>query len=99
MNPFPPINLLGDFAGGSMVAVLGILLALFERTLSGKGQVVEASIVSFPSYYFRHNVDVMALVFVMCEHKGHCSYLRFFVLFIAFFCTEEILFKLTLSLM
>ncbi|XP_057305605.1 alpha-methylacyl-CoA racemase-like [Hydractinia symbiolongicarpus] len=50
MNPFPPINLLGDFAGGSMVAVLGILLALFERTLSGKGQVVEASITEGAAY-------------------------------------------------
>lgn len=45
-KPTPPINLLGDFAGGSMIAVMGILLALFERTSSGKGQVIEASIVS-----------------------------------------------------
>ena len=45
-KPTPPINLLGDFAGGSMIAVMGILLALFERTSSGKGQVIETSIVS-----------------------------------------------------
>ena len=46
-NPLPPINLLGDFAGGGMVSVVGILLALFERTISGKGQVIQSSIVSF----------------------------------------------------
>ena len=45
-KPEPPINLLGDFAGGSMVAVMGIMMALFERSVSGKGQVVDASIVS-----------------------------------------------------
>jgi len=44
-RPSPPINLLGDFAGGSMVAVVGILMALFERSVSGKGQVVDTSIV------------------------------------------------------
>jgi len=43
--PMPPLNLVGDFGGGSMLAALGILAALFERTSSGKGQVVDASIV------------------------------------------------------
>ena len=45
-KPEPPINLLGDFAGGSIMAVMGIMMALFERSVSGKGQVVDASIVS-----------------------------------------------------
>jgi len=49
-NPFPPINILGDFAGGSMVAVVGILLALFERSSTGNGQVVESSITEGASY-------------------------------------------------
>ena len=44
-KPTPPINLLADFAGGGMTCVLGILLALFERTKSGKGQVVDVSMV------------------------------------------------------
>ena len=51
-KPTPPINLLGDFAGGSMIAVMGILLALFERTSSGKGQVIETSIVSHISSFY-----------------------------------------------
>ncbi|XP_047139935.1 alpha-methylacyl-CoA racemase isoform X1 [Hydra vulgaris] len=49
-KPTPPINLLGDFGGGGMIAVTGILLALFERSLSGKGQTVNASITEGTSY-------------------------------------------------
>ena len=41
----PPLNLVGDFGGGSMFLVLGILAALWERQRSGKGQVVDAAIV------------------------------------------------------
>ncbi len=41
--PTPPMNLLGDFAGGSMFAVTGVLAALFEVQRSGLGQVVDAA--------------------------------------------------------
>jgi alpha-methylacyl-CoA racemase len=44
-RPLPPCNILGDFAGGGMLCVMGILLALVERTRSGKGQVVDAAMV------------------------------------------------------
>ena len=44
-KPTAPINLLGDFAGGGLMCCFGILLALFERVKSGKGQVVDASMV------------------------------------------------------
>ncbi|KAL4712800.1 hypothetical protein ACJJTC_011870 [Scirpophaga incertulas] len=40
--PTPPLNLLADFAGGSVLCSLGIILALFERTRSGKGQVIDS---------------------------------------------------------
>lgn len=40
-----PLNLVGDFGGGSMLMAVGILAALFERERSGKGQVVDAAIV------------------------------------------------------
>src|SRR2546421_3198525 len=43
--PVPPLNLLGDFAGGGLLVVAGILAALFERQRSGTGQVVDAAIV------------------------------------------------------
>ncbi|MFE2046743.1 CaiB/BaiF CoA transferase family protein [Streptomyces sp. NPDC059477] len=43
--PPPPLNLVGDFGGGSMLLVVGILAALFERSHSGTGQVVDAAMV------------------------------------------------------
>jgi alpha-methylacyl-CoA racemase len=43
--PVPPLNLLGDFAGGSMFLVLGVLAACWETARSGRGQVVDAAIV------------------------------------------------------
>jgi alpha-methylacyl-CoA racemase len=43
--PQVPMNLLGDFAGGSMYLVVGVLSALLEAKTSGRGQVVDAAIV------------------------------------------------------
>lgn len=45
-NPYAPLNLLADFGGGGLMCALGIVMALFERTRSGKGQVIDASMVS-----------------------------------------------------
>ena len=44
-RPLPPANLLGDFAGGGMLCAMGIVLALFERTRSGQGQVIDAAML------------------------------------------------------
>ncbi len=44
-KPVAPVNLLGDFGGGSMLLVQGVLAALVERGTSGRGQVVDAAIV------------------------------------------------------
>jgi alpha-methylacyl-CoA racemase len=43
--PSPPLNLLGDFGGGGMLLVVGVLSALVERSRSGVGQVVDAAMV------------------------------------------------------
>ena len=43
--PTPPLNLLGDFAGGSLYLAMGILAAIIESRESGEGQVVDAAIV------------------------------------------------------
>lgn len=48
--PLPPANVLGDFAGGGLSCALGILLALFARERTGKGQVVDAAMVDGASY-------------------------------------------------
>jgi alpha-methylacyl-CoA racemase len=44
-KPYPPGNIIGDFAGGGAMCFLGILLALLSREKSGRGQVVEANMV------------------------------------------------------
>ncbi|CQR65581.1 CaiB/BaiF CoA transferase family protein [Streptomyces leeuwenhoekii] len=44
-RPVPPLNLVGDFGGGSMFLLVGILAALWERERSGEGQVVDAAMV------------------------------------------------------
>ena len=44
-RPVPPLNLVGDFGGGSMFVLIGILAALWERQTSGKGQVIDAAMV------------------------------------------------------
>lgn len=49
-KPYAPLNLVADFAGGGLTCALGIVLALLERTKSGKGQVVDASMVEGAAY-------------------------------------------------
>jgi alpha-methylacyl-CoA racemase len=43
--PVPPLNIVGDFAGGGMFLAFGVVCALFERATSGRGQVVDAAMV------------------------------------------------------
>jgi alpha-methylacyl-CoA racemase len=42
--PVPPLNLVGDYGGGTMFLVMGVLAALLESKSSGKGQVVDTAI-------------------------------------------------------
>ncbi|NXR57977.1 AMACR racemase, partial [Rhadina sibilatrix] len=49
-NPYAPVNLLADFAGGGVMCALGIVIALFERAKSGRGQVIDASMVEGVAY-------------------------------------------------
>ena len=42
-KPVPPLNLVGDYGGGGMFLVMGILAALYEAQRSGVGQVVDAA--------------------------------------------------------
>ncbi|MGQ0840155.1 CaiB/BaiF CoA transferase family protein [Actinokineospora sp.] len=44
-KPTVPLNLLGDFGGGGLMLAMGVLAALVERQSSGRGQVVDASMV------------------------------------------------------
>ena len=44
-RPVVPLNLVGDFGGGGMLLVTGILAALLEAARSGAGQVVDVAMV------------------------------------------------------
>ena len=44
-KPIPPLNLVGDYGGGALYLAFGLLAAIFERSRSGQGQVVDAAMV------------------------------------------------------
>lgn len=44
-RPFPPLNTVGDYGGGSMMLVVGVLGALYQRDRTGRGQIVDAAMV------------------------------------------------------
>jgi alpha-methylacyl-CoA racemase len=43
--PVPPLTLLGDFGGGGMLLAFGVACALLEAARSGRGQVVDATML------------------------------------------------------
>jgi alpha-methylacyl-CoA racemase len=61
-KPVPPLNLVGDFGGGSMFLVTGVLAALWERERSGTGQVVDVAMVD--------GVSVLAQMFWSLRASG-----------------------------
>ncbi len=44
-GPIPPLNLIGDFGGGTMLLAFGMVCGLLEASRSGKGQVVDTAMV------------------------------------------------------
>ncbi|MCP4751224.1 MAG: CoA transferase [Proteobacteria bacterium] len=63
-KPVPPLNLVGDFGGGGIYLVVGILCGLLEAKSSGKGQVVDVSMVEgsaslMSSAYGHHAAGLM----------------------------------------
>ena len=43
--PTPPLNLLGDFAGGSLYLAFGLVCGILEARRSGQGQIVDAAMI------------------------------------------------------
>lgn len=41
--PAPPLNLVGDYGGGAMLAIVGLLAAILSAQSTGKGQVVDVA--------------------------------------------------------
>ncbi|MBV9011995.1 MAG: CoA transferase [Pseudonocardiales bacterium] len=67
-KPVLPLNLVGDFGGGSMFLVTGVLAALWERKRSGTGQVVDVAMVD--------GVSVLAQMFWSLRASGLWSQAR-----------------------
>ncbi len=42
-RPIPPLNLVGDYGGGTMLLALGVVSALVSARTTGRGQVVDAA--------------------------------------------------------
>jgi alpha-methylacyl-CoA racemase len=49
--PQVPLNMMGDFGGGAMFLVAGLLAGLWEASRSGRGQVVDAAVVDGTSSF------------------------------------------------
>jgi alpha-methylacyl-CoA racemase len=64
-KPVTPLNLVGDYAGGSLFLVIGMLAALLEAKASGKGQVVDAAIID-------GSASLMSIVHSL-HHNGRWS--------------------------
>lgn len=68
-RPHFPVNLLGDFGGGSTYLVIGVLAALLEARLSGRGQVVDAAIVDGAAHLDTMTYGLRAAG-LFREHRG-----------------------------
>lgn len=61
-GPVPPLNLLGDYAGGAMFLAVGLLSAMNEAARTGKGQVVDAAMID--------GVSTLLMVFYGFQASG-----------------------------
>ncbi len=59
--PFPPLNFVGDYGGGSLFLVSGILAALIRAQKTGKGEIVDAAIIDGVS-------SMMGIVYSLSAH-------------------------------
>ncbi len=67
-RPMPPLNLLGDYAGGALYAVVGILAAITERSQTGRGKVVDAAMVDGASALLAP-IRTMQQIGMWTEHR------------------------------
>ncbi|TIN25301.1 MAG: CoA transferase [Mesorhizobium sp.] len=44
-RPVPPLTFVADYGGGAMMLIAGVLAALFQRSRTGKGEVIDAAMV------------------------------------------------------
>ncbi len=60
-TPVPPLNLVGDFGGGALYLVVGVLAALLEAGRSGKGQVVDTAMCDGAASLMSMFFDMVAM--------------------------------------
>lgn len=58
--PVPPLNLVGDYGGGSLYLAFGLVCAMLEASRSGRGQVVDAAIVDGTAHLMTAMVGLLA---------------------------------------
>lgn len=58
--PAPPLNLVGDYGGGGMLLVVGVLAAHAEAQRSGQGQVVDAAMADGAALLMAAQYGLMA---------------------------------------
>jgi alpha-methylacyl-CoA racemase len=70
-RPLPPLNLAGDYGGGGMLLVIGVLAALAERQRSGKGQTVDAAMTDGAALLMAPIYGMMAKGFWSDERESN----------------------------
>ena len=68
-RPHFPNNLIGDFGGGSTYLVIGVLAALLEARVSGRGQVIDAAIVDGTAH-LNAMAHLMRALGVACDRRA-----------------------------
>jgi alpha-methylacyl-CoA racemase len=58
--PPPPLNLVGDFGGGGMFLAVGVLAALQGRSRTGRGDVLDVSMLEGASYLLGPIASIVA---------------------------------------
>jgi alpha-methylacyl-CoA racemase len=68
--PSPPLNLVGDFGGGSLYLALGLVSGIWHAHRTGAGQVVDAAIVDGTASLLA-NVQALVSAGVARAPRGH----------------------------
>lgn len=63
--PVPPLNLVGDYGGGAMLLVTGVLAAIIEARTTGKGRVIDAAMTD--------GTALLSALFFAMTASGHWS--------------------------
>lgn len=63
--PVPPLNLVGDYGGGAMLLIAGVLAAVIEARTTGKGRVVDAAMTD--------GTSLLSALFFAMTASGHWS--------------------------